>query len=87
PLTAYLYWQMNFHIEHHMWAAVPFFNLPKLHRAMAFDIPTPLKGYLRGIKLLLTIQKQQHVDPDYCFMPHFPSTSVPPKDISLNYAP
>ena len=79
PLTAYLYWQMNFHIEHHMWAAVPFFNLPKLHGAMAVDIPAPLKCYLRGIKQLLTIQKQQRVDPDYCFMPQFPSTAAPPK--------
>ena len=53
PLAAYLYWRMNYHIEHHMYAAVPFFNLPKLHEALVFDTPKPLHGYLAGIKLVI----------------------------------
>jgi fatty acid desaturase len=32
PFVQFLYWQMNFHIEHHMYAAVPCYNLGKLHR-------------------------------------------------------
>ena len=34
PLTSYLYWNMNYHAEHHMYAAVPFFNLPRLREAL-----------------------------------------------------
>jgi fatty acid desaturase len=82
PLMGYLYWHMNYHIEHHMYAAVPFFNLDKLHRAIAFDTPEPLRGYLSGVKRILTIQKQQRRNPDYCFMPVFPSTAAPPKTSS-----
>ena len=39
PLMSYLYWRMNYHVEHHMYAAVPFFNLPRLHEAIAADTP------------------------------------------------
>ena len=30
-LVRFWYWHMNFHIEHHMYAAVPCYNLEKLH--------------------------------------------------------
>jgi fatty acid desaturase len=79
PLMAFLYWQMNFHTEHHMYAAVPFWNLPKLHASMAFDTPRPCQGYLAGIRRILWIQKQQKKDPAYCFQPEFPPTANPPK--------
>jgi fatty acid desaturase len=79
PLTAYLYWQMNYHIEHHMFAAVPWFNLPKLHQTVAFDTPKPLKGYWRGVWRILTIQKRQRKDPGYCFRPEFGAAAAPPK--------
>lgn len=78
PLTAYLYWRMNYHVEHHMYAAVPFFNLPKLHEALTFDTPKPLHGYLAGIKRILTVQMQQRREPSYNFMPEFPPTAAAP---------
>jgi fatty acid desaturase len=79
PLMAYLYWQMNFHIEHHTYAAVPFFNLPKLHKTMAFNMPIPVRGFWRGVARILSIQRKQRRDPGYCFMPEFPATAAPPK--------
>jgi fatty acid desaturase len=79
PLMGYLYWNMNYHIEHHMFAAVPFFNLKKLHRAIVHDTPEPVKGYWRGLKKVLTIEKEQKRDPGYCFKPTFPATAAPPK--------
>ena len=39
PLVRYLYWNMNYHTEHHMYAAVPFFNLAKLRAAIEKDVP------------------------------------------------
>ncbi len=35
----FLYWNMNYHIEHHMYAAVPCYNLPKLHAAIREHLP------------------------------------------------
>jgi fatty acid desaturase len=70
---------MNYHIEHHMYAAVPFYNQRKLHRAIAFDTPEPVKGFLSGIRKILTIQKEQRKNPDYCFTPGFPATAATPR--------
>jgi fatty acid desaturase len=70
---------MNFHIEHHSYAAVPFFNLRKLHRAVLPDLPVSVKGYWRGIGRILAIQRQQKKDPSFRFMPEFPPSAAPPR--------
>jgi fatty acid desaturase len=79
PLTGYLYWQMNYHIEHHMYAAVPFFNLPRLHETIVSDTPKSPRGYLRGIARILRIQKRQQKEPGYTYAPEFPATASPPR--------
>ena len=28
----FLYWNMPYHIEHHLYSSVPFYNLPKFHK-------------------------------------------------------
>ena len=30
-INRYLYWNMNYHVEHHMFPLVPYHNLPRLH--------------------------------------------------------
>lgn len=77
PITSFLYWRMNYHIEHHMYAAVPFFNLAKLHDAMEHDTPEPTRGYFRGIFKVIGIQKKQRRDPSYVFVPKLPDTATP----------
>jgi len=79
PLVGYLYWHMNYHIEHHMYAAVPFFNLEKLHEAVSSDMPEPPRGFLRGLRRVFAIQKTQRHNPEYCFRPVFPATAAPPR--------
>jgi fatty acid desaturase len=75
----FLYWNMNFHIEHHMFAAVPFYNLPRLHALMAHDYPIPLPGFLAGMRRLFAIKREQAKNPSYIFVPEFPSTAAPVK--------
>ena len=41
PLSEFLYWRMNWHLEHHMFAGIPCYRLKALHRAVAHDMPTP----------------------------------------------
>jgi fatty acid desaturase len=79
PIISFLYWRMHYHIDHHMYAGVPFYNVPKLHKILAHDLPKPVEGYLSGIKKVLSIQKQQRVNPDYCFMQEFPNSANPAK--------
>lgn len=78
PIMSFLYWNMNYHIEHHMYAAVPFYNLPKLHSEIEYDLPYQLKGYWRGVFHVLKTRRMQRLDPDYRFMPEFPPTAHPP---------
>src|SRR5208283_393389 len=40
-INPYLYWNMNYHVKHHMFPLVPYHNLPKLHEIVKQDIQTP----------------------------------------------
>lgn len=39
PVLRFLYWNMNYHIEHHMFPMVPFYNLPALHEMIEDQCP------------------------------------------------
>ena len=67
PITSYLYWNMNYHTEHHMCAAVPFFNLRKLHRAIAHDSPRPNRGLLNAWKEMIHCARELKKNPGYVF--------------------
>ena len=41
PVMRFLYWNMNYHIEHHMFPMVPYHRLPELHEAMKPYCPPP----------------------------------------------
>ena len=38
-VNRYLYWNMNYHVEHHMFPLVPYHNLPRLHELVKADMP------------------------------------------------
>ncbi len=64
PLVRFLYWQMNYHTEHHMYAAVPCYNLPRLHRAIKHDLPV-CHGLVGAWVEISGIMKKQAADPTY----------------------
>lgn len=39
PVLGFLYWNMHYHIEHHMYAAVPCYHLKALRREIEDDLP------------------------------------------------
>jgi fatty acid desaturase len=55
PLVRFYYWQMNWHIEHHMYANVPCYNLARLHVAIETDLP-PTPDGLYGIMMLMVLE-------------------------------
>lgn len=79
PIMSFLYWNMNYHAEHHMYAAVPFYNLPRLRKALEPDLPKPIKGYWRGIAHVMKTKYRVQQDPSYRFIPEFPPSAAPPK--------
>ena len=64
PVSQFLYWHMNWHLEHHMYAAVPCYNLEKLHRAVAHDMPQP-RTLIGAWREMRATWRRQRTDPDY----------------------
>jgi fatty acid desaturase len=82
PISHFLYWRMNFHTEHHVYAAVPCYKLRKLHKTLASDMPAPrtLVGAWREMRE--TWHRQQK-EPSYQFdtpLPRPPAAASKPQD-------
>lgn len=71
-LPAFLYWNMQYHVEHHMFPAVPFYNLGRLRKAIAHDLPPAPHGLWATWRELLPIMRRQREDPAYVFVPVLP---------------
>jgi fatty acid desaturase len=65
PIAKFLYWHMNYHIEHHMYAAVPCYKLGKLHRIIEHDLPPTPRGIAATWRDIAAIQAIQAKDPKY----------------------
>ena len=72
PVLRYLYWNMNFHVEHHMYPSVPFFSLPKLHQAIKHQLPQPSIGVWGAWREILPTYLRQKREPDYHLTPRLP---------------
>jgi len=65
PISRFVYWNMNYHVEHHMFPMVPYHALPRLHEAMKADCPTPYPGFWAAYKEIVPTLWRQVRDPDY----------------------
>jgi MocE subfamily Rieske [2Fe-2S] domain protein len=64
-LNRYLYWNMNYHVEHHMFPLVPYHALPRLHELVKADMPRPYGSTWEAWKELLPAVLRQRKDPAY----------------------
>ena len=71
----FLYWNMQYHVEHHMFPAVPFYNLPALRKAIEHDLPPAPHGLRATWREIISIQKKQRENPDYVFVPDLPKAA------------
>jgi fatty acid desaturase len=65
PAVGFLYWHMNYHTEHHMYAAVPCYRLGQLHRVIQHDLPACPRGLGATWREIAAIQKIQRQNPAY----------------------
>ena len=61
----YLYWNMNYHVEHHMFPVVPYHALPRLHELMKDDSPPAYSGLLEAYREIIPTLFRQARDPSY----------------------
>ena len=65
PLFArFIYWNMNYHVEHHMFPMAPYHALPRLHEVIKHDCPRA-KGWLECWVQLLPVMIRQIRDHRY----------------------
>ncbi len=60
-----LYFNMQYHIEHHLFPQVPFYNLPKLHGVIKNQLPPPNQGFIDGLVEMIPAIIKQSKDPQY----------------------
>jgi Na+-transporting NADH:ubiquinone oxidoreductase subunit F len=65
PIHRYLYWNMNYHVEHHMFPLVPYHALPRLHAVVKSDCPTPYPNILTAWSEIIPAIRRQMKDPAY----------------------
>lgn len=60
-----LYWNMNYHIEHHLFPSVPFHALPRLNESVRDQLPPPLNGVIRANADILKAVSRQRTEPRF----------------------
>jgi fatty acid desaturase len=77
PLFRFIYWNMNYHVEHHMFPMVPYHALPKLHATVKADTPAPYPGVISAYREIVPALLRQRHDPDWCVPRTLPATARP----------
>ena len=62
PVFRFLYLNMNYHVEHHMFPSVPYYNLPALHEEIKAYLPPPKTSVLAAYRELLHAVRMQQKD-------------------------
>jgi fatty acid desaturase len=75
PVVSFLFWEMNYHMEHHMFAAVPCYNLARLHAAVRDDVPPPPVGLVAVWRHITSVLQRQAREPDYQYVAELPVTA------------
>ena len=80
PISRWLYWNMNYHIEHHMFPMVPYYALPALHEAVKHDLPAANVSIWDAYKELASAVMRQRRDPTFAIRKKLPKTAKPYKE-------
>ena len=75
PGARFLYVNMNYHLEHHMFPMVPFPALPRLHEAIKDQTPPAYAGFLAAYREILPTLIRQARDPGYFIRRPLPAMS------------
>ena len=76
PLASFIYSNMNYHVEHHMFPMVPFYSLPALHEEMKWDCPPAYKGIYEAYREMIPALRRQLKDPRYFVSRELPARAA-----------
>jgi len=77
PFSRFVYWNMNYHVEHHIFPLIPYHALPKLHAAIKADCPAPYPSTIAAYREILPALARQLKDPTYYVRRELPGAGRP----------
>ena len=75
-INRFLYWNMGYHIEHHMFPMVPYHNLARLHELIKNDTPPAFNGLLAAYREVFPALSRQRTDATYYVKRELPAPSA-----------
>ena len=76
-VSRFVYWNMNYHVEHHMFPMVPYHALPALHAEMEGDCPPAYSGLWAAYREIVPAVLRQLRDPTHFVRRTLPAGSTP----------
>jgi fatty acid desaturase len=77
PVSRFIYWNMNYHVEHHMFPMVPYHALPALHERIKHDLPAPNRSIAEAFGEMWPALVRQLRYEDYFLKRELPPTAKP----------
>jgi fatty acid desaturase len=77
PALRFLFMNMNYHLEHHMFPMVPYHALPELHEEVKHDMPAPYKSTIAAFREILPALWRQLREPGYFITRELPASASP----------
>jgi fatty acid desaturase len=87
PVSRFLYHNMNYHVEHHMFPMVPYYALPKLHDTIKHDLPAPVPSIFAGYREMVPAWLRQLRGEDFYLRKELPATAKPYREDLATYVP
>jgi fatty acid desaturase len=87
PVSRFIYWNMNYHVEHHMFPMVPYHAIPRLHEIIKDDLPPPNPSIADGFREMWPAIKRQVLNEDYFVKRALPPTAKPYREDFHQYVP
>jgi len=75
----FVYWNMNYHMEHHMYPMVPYHRLPDLHEAVKHDCPPAARSLWAAWREIVPCVVRQLRDPHHFIRPQLPPGAGAPR--------
>ncbi|MBM7789616.1 fatty acid desaturase family protein [Tenggerimyces flavus] len=77
PIHRFLYWNMNYHVEHHMFPMVPYHRLPELHDEINHDLAPAYPSLVAAYREIIPAILRQLKDQSYYIRRDLPPDAAP----------
>ena len=76
-VNRFLYWNMNYHVEHHIFPMVPYHRLPELHEEIRRDLAPPYPSLWAAYREIVPAVLRQLKDQTYYIHRELPPGAAP----------